>query len=151
MDPLTAYSLFCNIVTTVEGAVKLVRGLKELYESKAAFSRDHERVLENVGNLEVLIDTLSTQHAQISGVRSQPLLDKVASECQEVIENIRALLDRCAVKADGSRVSAVLKSWMASQATKSELQHLQSSLESRSSRLQMAIMCAIQYVYTIPS
>ena len=142
MDPITAFSLFCNIVTTVDAAVKTAKTLKELYSSSSGFYKEAKRLRDETDKLTAIANDLLSSQTQISSIPQHPLLQKVAAECLNVYQRIQLILDKCKVEPHGPRAIAVVKSWARSQKLKSELRSLQSELELSSDRLQTAMALA---------
>jgi uncharacterized protein YukE len=150
MDPLSAFSLFCNIITTADAAIKISKNLKDLYTSTSGFSKESQRIRDETTALAALLKEISSSQAQLSGVPQHPRVDKVAEECSEVCKGIQSILEKCKVDAHGSKTFAVIKAWATSQSTKSELQEMQTKLQERRGRLQEAMAIATQYACGIP-
>ncbi|KAH8898426.1 hypothetical protein GQ53DRAFT_837333 [Thozetella sp. PMI_491] len=139
MDPVTTYSLFCNIITTVDAAVSAAKNLKELYDSSSGFSREAQRIGIETEHLTSVANDLTSSQAQLSSITKNVVLNKVAEECVEISKRIQLVLEKCKVKPLGPRAVAVLKAWVKSQTVKRELQELQLELQSSSDRLQTAM------------
>ncbi|KAK0612560.1 hypothetical protein B0T17DRAFT_511741 [Bombardia bombarda] len=142
MDPLSAYSLFCNIVTTVDAAVKIGKSLKELYDSSNGFERESERLRAATDHLDTIVKTLASSQVPLS---SAPHLNRVVTECVDVTAKIQAILDKCRVPVQSKprlRAVAVVKAWAKSQSSMGELQTLQADLQASSDRLRDAMAVA---------
>jgi hypothetical protein len=142
MDPVTAYGLFCNIITMVDTAVKIAKNLKELYDSSNGFSKEAQRLREETDHLTAISNDLSASQVQLSSIPQHPLLTKVAEECVEVSKRIQLIQDKCKVNSQGLKAVAVFKAWVRSQNAKSELQGLQLELQTSRDRLQNAMALA---------
>ncbi|KAH6869180.1 hypothetical protein B0T10DRAFT_569027 [Thelonectria olida] len=144
MDPLTAFSLFCNIITTVEAVIKTGRELKELYESPSGLASDKQRLQHETAQLRQIATGLNTTRRNLASDPRQPLLVDIAQECADVTRKIDAILDECQAGGHGSRYITVVKAWVRSRKKKPELDRLLSELESTTQRLQTAIVAASQ-------
>jgi uncharacterized protein YoxC len=142
MDPVMVYSLFCNIITMVDAAVKIAKNLKELYVSSSGFSKEAQRLRDETERLTTIANDLSSSQVQLSSIPQHPLLNKVAEECVEVSERIQLILDKSKVNSQGPKAIAVVKAWARSQTAKSDLQGLQLELQSSSDRLRTAMALA---------
>ena len=142
MDPATIYALFCNIITTVDAAVKIAKNLKELYVSSSGFSKEAQRLIDETEHLTAIGNDLSSSQAQLSSIPQHSLLNKVTEGCGEVSKRIQLILEKCKVNPQGSKTVAVLKAWARSQTAKSELQGLQLELQSSSERLRTGMALA---------
>ncbi|RYP66289.1 hypothetical protein DL771_007871 [Monosporascus sp. 5C6A] len=143
MDPLTAFSLFCNIITTVEAVIKTGRELKELYESSGGLASDRQRLQHETAQLRKIATELNTTRRKLpSDPRQQPLLADIAKECADVTGKIDAILDECRTGGRGPRYITVVKAWVRSRKKKPELDRLLSELQSTTQRLQTAIAVA---------
>ncbi len=142
MDPVTIYSLFCNIITTVDAAVNIAKNLKELYVSSSGFSKEAQRLRDETEHLTAINNDLSSSQVRLSSFPQHPLLNKVTEECGEVSKRIQLILEKCKVNPQGPKTVAVLKAWVKSQTAKSELQGLQLELQSSSERLRTGMALA---------
>jgi hypothetical protein len=142
MDPVTAYGLFCNIITTVDAAVKIAKNLKELYNSSNGFSKEAKRLREETDHLITISNDLSASQVQLSSIPQHPLLARVAVECVEVSKRIQLIQDKCQVNSQGPKAVAVFKAWVRSQNAKSELHKLELELQTSSDRLRNAMALA---------
>ncbi len=146
MDPISAISLFGNVITIVDAGVKSVKSLKELYDSSTGFSRTDQRLRAEVSHLEAIVQSLSASQIELASCPQQPLLRKVAEECTEACTQIRVVLDKCKVNSQGPKAVAVLKAWAKSQSQKSEIRELQVELELCRERLRTAVAAATRFV-----
>jgi len=146
MDPLSAFSLFCNIITTVEAAIKIAKNLKELYTSTSGFSKESQCIRDEVTALTALCKEISSSEAQLSGLPRSPRIDKVAEECVELCKGLQSIVEKSRVDSHGSRAVAVLKAWTSSKSTNLQLQTLYTNLQERRGRLREAIALATRYV-----
>jgi uncharacterized protein YoxC len=142
MDPVTVYSLFCNIITMVDAAVKIAKNLKELYDSSSGFSKEAQRLQDETERLTTIANDLSSSQVQLPSIPQHPLLNKVAEECVEVSKRIQLILDKSKVNSQGPKAVAVVKAWARSRNAKSELQGLQLELQSSSDQLRTAMALA---------
>ncbi|KAK3319785.1 hypothetical protein B0T19DRAFT_271667 [Cercophora scortea] len=145
MDPISAFSLFCNIYTTVDGAVKIGKNIKELYDSATGLSKKAQRLHDELQDLNGCIQTLSSDHEKLSSLPAQPPhLSKVSSECLQVTAKIQAILDKCRVNDSKKdrRCLAVLKAIVRSRRARSELETLQADMKAHCEALRDAIAVA---------
>jgi hypothetical protein len=142
MDPILTFGLFCNIVTIVDAAVKIVKNLKDLYDSSRGLSKESQRLRDETEHLTAISTDLSANQVQLSSIPQHPLLIKVAEECIEVSNRIQLILDKCKVNSQGPKAIAVFKAWVKSQNAKSELQVLQLELQTSCDRLRNAMALA---------
>jgi hypothetical protein len=142
MDPGTVYSLFCDIITLVDGAIKTAKSLNELYHSSSGLSKEAQRLQDQTEHLTAIANSLSSSQAQLRLMPQRPLLNKVVEECVEVSRMIQLILDKSKVDHSGPKAVAVLKAWTRSQTTKAELQELQLELQANSDRLRNVMALA---------
>jgi signal transduction histidine kinase len=145
MEPLTTFSLFCNIVTTVDAAIRISRELKELYDSSSGLVGDKQRLQRETAQMRKIIAELNATRRKLPADPVQhPLIAEIAKECADLTDKINAILDEC--KAEGGRPKyiAVVKAWRRSRKKKPELDKLLSELQSTTQRLQTAIAAASQ-------
>lgn len=153
MDPISAFSLFCNVVQTVEVAVKTGQTLVELYNSSTGFPKDSETLLIATGSLKdsigILKDAQIQLHPPSLGTSSTTpagiQVASVAAECAASVDKIEALLDKCKVKKKASILAAGSAMFRAKR-YKSELTELQKGMEASRESLKMAIAVATRYV-----
>lgn len=151
MDPLTAFSVFCNIITTVEAAVKTGKELKQLYDATSGLTGNHERVERSAAQLRKIAGELDTARRTLpSGSQQQPLFVGIAKECKDVTDKIDAILVECRVDDRGPKLVAVFKATVRTRRRKSELDRLLSEMESATKSLQISIAVASQYVAQKP-
>ena len=147
MDPLTAFSLFCNIITTIEAVIDTGREIKELYDSSTGLARDKQRLQHSTAQLRRVATELNSARRKLpSDPHEQPLFAEIAKECADVTNKIDALLAECQVGDRGPRHVAVAKAWIRSRKKKPELNQLLSELKSATRSLQLSIIAASQYV-----
>lgn len=147
MDPLAAFSLFCNIITTVEVAVKTGRELKQLYESPSGLTGDKEQLQKSTSQLRKIATELnSTRRRLPTDSQQHPIFVEIAKECADVTDKIDAILSECQVGGRGPRRIAVVKAWVRSRKKQPELERLLAELQSTTQRLQTSIAAASQYV-----
>jgi hypothetical protein len=146
MDPITSFSVFCNILTVVDVGVRTGRKLKELYDSPGGFTRESALLQRETENLRKTAAELAKCQSQLSPNPHQPLLIKVANECVNVSSKIQALLEECKVDPKSTRTAAVIKSWMRSERKKGELYRLQEELQSSAEGLKTAMAAASRCV-----
>ena len=152
MDPLSAFSLFCNIVQTVEVAVKTGQTLVELYNSSTGFPRDTQTLLSTTGSLKESVGILKNAQIQLQPLSSQTSsptpsgiqVASVAAQCAASVVKIEALLDKCKVKKKASLLAAAHAMFRAKR-YKSELTELQKEMEASRESLKMAVAVATQY------
>jgi hypothetical protein len=142
MDPVTAYSLFCNVIAMVDAAVRVAKNIKELYDSSSGFSKEAHRLQHETDILTTIANDLSSSQVQLSSITHHPLLKRVAEECVEVSKRIQMILDKCKVNSQGPKTIAVIKAWARSKSARSELQELQLELQSSTDRLRAAMAFA---------
>ncbi|OAQ75403.1 P-loop containing nucleoside triphosphate hydrolase [Purpureocillium lilacinum] len=145
MDPLTAFSVFCNIITTVEAAVKTGKELKQLYDAASGLTGNHERVERSAAQLRKIAGELDTARRTLpSGSQQQPLFVDIAKECKDVTDKIDAILVECRVDGRGPKLVAVFKATVRTRRRRSELDRLLSEMESATKSLQISIAVASQ-------
>jgi hypothetical protein len=94
MDPITACSLFTNVITIVDAAIKASKTIRELYTSSTGFSKETQRLKDEMAHLETITATLAPIEAQLSSVPQQRLLTKVVDECSDVSKRFASSLTR---------------------------------------------------------
>lgn len=143
MDPISIFSLFCNVLTVVDAAIKTTKTLKDLYDSSSGYSKINQQIQDEANHLEEVANELSLSQSQLASSRPQhPLLAKVTEECNRIAEKIQLVLDQCKVSSKGPRTVAVLKSWAKTHTRKSEISNLFKDLQACSDRLNSAMALA---------
>src|SRR4051794_12201423 len=98
MDPITAFSLAVNVITTVDVAVKTGKTLRELYESTSGFTRETEELIQATGQLEKALAGLDSAQSQLTAAQSPGVDDTTATaarQCSEAMRAIKAILEQC--------------------------------------------------------
>jgi len=145
MDPLTAFSLFCNIITTVEAAVKTGKQLKQLYDSPNGLDGDKALLLKNTSQFRKIAAELSSSRRKLpTGAQASPVFVEIANDCIRVTDQIDAILSQCQVGGLGPRRIAVVKAWVRSRKKRPELERLLSEFQSATQTLQTSIAVASQ-------
>ncbi|KAM7189474.1 hypothetical protein V8F33_010057 [Rhypophila sp. PSN 637] len=143
MDPISAFGLFCNVLTVVDAAANATRGLRVLYNSTSGLSKFNERIQDQTNRLGEIAKELSSSKDQLELVSPQrPLVGKVALECRLAAEQVDVILNKCRVDAQSPKTLAVLKAWVVSSRKKSEIEHLQAQFEARADELRTAMAAA---------
>jgi len=143
MDPISIFSLFCNVLTVVDAAIKTTKTMKDLYDSSTGYSKTNQGIQDEAGHLEEIAKELSLSQSQLASYRPHhPLLGKVTEECTRISEKVQLVLGECKVSSKGPRAVAVLKSWAKTQARKSEINDLFKDLQACSDRLNTAMALA---------
>lgn len=145
MDPLTAFSLFCNIVTTVEAAIKAGKQLKQLYDSPDGLDGDKALLLKNTSQFRKIAAELGNARRKLpTGAQAAPVFIEIAKDCVRVTDQIDAILSQCQVGGLGPRRIAVVKAWVRSRKKRPELERLLSELQLMTQILQTSIAAASQ-------
>ncbi|UNI15720.1 hypothetical protein JDV02_002226 [Purpureocillium takamizusanense] len=143
MDPLTAFSLFCNIVTTVDAAIKTAKQLKELYDAPRGLTGHMERVRRSAAQLGQLVNKLDSERRKVSSESHQRgLFADIASDCKDMAGRIEEIIRECRVDDRGPRIWAVSKALFRHGETKSELDRLLSEMQSKMKTLHLSITAA---------
>ncbi|KAM7211953.1 hypothetical protein V8F06_012662 [Rhypophila decipiens] len=143
MDPISAFGLFCNVLTVVDAAANATRGLRVLYNSTSGLSKFNERIQDQTNRLGEIAKELSSTKDQLELASPQrPLVGKVAQECRLAAEQVNVILNKCRVDAQSPKTLAVLKAWVVSSRKKSEIEHLQAQFEARADELRTAMAAA---------
>lgn len=128
MDPISAFSLAVNVLSTVDIAVKTGKTLWDLYKSTSGFTKQTDKLLLAMSQFDAALGQLAN-----------PRLDASASErCSATIKEIRAMLDLCKARKPSS-VASALQAKAQYTKHKSELQDLQKELESATGQLRTAL------------
>jgi uncharacterized protein YoxC len=147
MEPLSALSVACNIITITDTAVKTAKTLHELYNSTSGFSSKNENLVKETDHLKQAIEQLRQAGSQLTA--SQPHdanITRATDHCDQVVKSITAILDECRVKKPKSTRS-VMKAW-----GKLHLKHssnlldLQTSLQSATDQLNISLVIATRSV-----
>ena len=143
MDPLTAFSLFCNIITTIDAAVKTGRELKQLYESPNGLTSDKEQLQKSTSQLREIATELNSSRRRLpTDPQQQPLFVEIAKEYADITDKIDAILSECQVSGRGPRRIAMVKAWVRSRKKQPELESLLAELQSTTQRLLISIAAA---------
>lgn len=148
MDPISAFSLFCNVAQTVETAVKTGQTLVELYRSSYGLAKDTQSLSTATVHLSNSIRVLRDAQAQLQPATTSAgstQMASIARECDAFAKKIQILLDKCKVKKKGS-IMAAGGAMIRSRWYKSELADLQKEMETSRDSLAMAISVASGYV-----
>lgn len=138
MDPMSALSLACNVITIADAAVTTGRTLWGLYNSTSGFTEETEQVVLVVSQFEKALEALRPARNQLATSASPDLnIGNAVQQCDEIIQAIAAILDQCRVKRTAS-ARAVMKAWFRSNVKhKAALEKLQTDLQSATNQLQM--------------
>lgn len=95
MDPLSAVSLFCNILDLADKAIKAVTLFRELYVSSNGRTERDTALLNFTSDLEEILDSLSASHvaAGPSAGSANVLLSRVTQKCKQLAFEIQKTLN----------------------------------------------------------
>ncbi|KAK4675962.1 hypothetical protein QC764_507830 [Podospora pseudoanserina] len=131
MDPISAFSLAVNVLSTVDIAVKTGKTLWDLYKSTSGFTKQTDKLLLAMSQFDAALGQLANPRLDASA--------RLASErCSATIKEIRAMLDLCKARKPSS-VASALQAKAQYTKHKSELQDLQKELESATGQLRTAL------------
>lgn len=139
LEPLSALSLFCNVLDLAEKGVKAVKFAKDTYGAADGIAKDHRNLLVFTMQMEDIVIGIrgSVQTVDVLQTADEEVL-KVAATCQDLINQYKSVLDRCRAQKKGS-VSASTKATVRSVFAKGELENLHQSLEAQGSMLRTAL------------
>lgn len=100
MDPLSAVSLFCNILDLADKAIKAVTLFQELYVSLDGRSERDTALLNFTSQLKEILDSLPVSHAAAGSTADSTnvLLSTVTRKCKQLASEILQIIDYCKVR-----------------------------------------------------
>ena len=135
MDPLTALSLACNIITLTDAAIKTGKEFRELYESPSGRTRQSERQNEALVRFRNELQKIQPSHTQFAASKYFNKDAIAAAECcSKTVGTIVGILNKCKVQEKGKSIAAA-KAWCQIVINKSKLERLQLDLESQTKHL----------------
>lgn len=139
LEPLSALSLFCNVLELAEKGVKAVKFAKDTYAAADGIAKDHRNLLAFSTQMEDIVIGIrgSVQTVDVLQTADEEVL-KVAATCQDLINQYKSVLERCRAQKRGS-ISASTKATIRSVFAKGELENLYQSLEAQGSMLRTAL------------
>lgn len=141
MDPLTAFSLACNVITVVDTAVKCGKTVVELYDSTDGYTRDSKAVLKALGDWETIETDLETAEAQVPRTPLHKSLHEAAVDCLRISRQIKDILVSCRAYPSGSWISAT-KGMLKVTVKKSKISQLSNQLEQSALRVTSLVAAA---------
>ncbi|KAK0671548.1 hypothetical protein QBC41DRAFT_54841 [Cercophora samala] len=136
MDPISAFSLTVNVLSTVDIAVRTGKTLWELYKSTSGFTKQTDDLRAAIGQFDAALGELSTPALGLN-----TSTNAAAQQCSQTIRDIRAIIDSCKARKQSSVISAV-KAKLEATKQKSKLQNLQEQLERMSTQLRFLLAIA---------
>src|SRR5207237_442993 len=103
MDPITAISFAASILTFIDFSQKIISGTFEVIKSGSTAENTHVSAVMN--NLYHVTKELSNRPQGYS--KHEDALNTLASECQDVSEELRRLLDRLKGQAGSSKWKSI--------------------------------------------
>ncbi|KAF2741679.1 hypothetical protein M011DRAFT_330937 [Sporormia fimetaria CBS 119925] len=142
MDPISALSVASSIIAIVDAAVKSGKNIYEVYNSLSGLSDKAQRIATATDGLQNAIAQLRQSSSQLTACQSQdPNVGRAATQCEQVIKSIKAILDDCkATKPESARSTA--KAYVNLIKNKSDLKQLLSDLESATEKLKLSLAIA---------
>ena len=149
MDPLTAFSLACNVIQIIDFSAKIVTKCKELYKDGAlAKNRDIESVAKSLANVSTdlkLPETFPSAESVQQGYQEDEDLLKLAQQCSETANELICELQKLAIQGTHRKRDAVLKAiketW-----NKSIIEGIEERLEQHRRTLNTLILINLRYV-----
>jgi Tfp pilus tip-associated adhesin PilY1 len=143
MEPMTALSVACNVLTIVDAAVNSSKTLWELYNSASGFTKETHRLVETTKQLQESLQSLNSARGQLVASQSpNSHIFAAAKQCDEISQAITAILAKCKVK-EKSSISSAAKAWLKSKVKhRAELEDNYSKLQSASDGLRTALAIA---------
>jgi len=138
MDPLTAFSFTCNVITAVDAAVKCGRTIAELYDSTSGYTRETGSLLKVLRDWDVVERDLNEAIIQIPRSESHRKVQEAAANCAQAARQMHTILTACQAGRKGS-LKAAVKGFFKTLVTKSEVARLRSQLDQSANRLSLHV------------
>lgn len=106
MDPFSALTIASSVVQFVDFGVKLIATTRELYKSPTGTSIRHTELEEKSKRLASIAGALSDAGSS-DNIRVDAGLKKIVNECNDVVNQLRKLLDDLKVHTSTSQVAAI--------------------------------------------
>jgi len=144
MDPISAFSLAVNILTTVDMAIKTGATLRELYESTSGFTKETDGLVETTKQYSKSLSALEDAQLQLTSI-NDPAMTAAAQNCRRAIDAIQAILAKCKVPKKSSFRATTRTFFRLKVRYKGQLDEQQEALESATEQLRTALAVATRY------
>ncbi|KAF2742491.1 hypothetical protein M011DRAFT_481660 [Sporormia fimetaria CBS 119925] len=143
MEPLSALSVACNIITLIDASVKSFKAIYDLYNSATGFSKESEALIQQTDLLKDTIAQLRQAGTQLTAISPAGAgVQEATKYCDQVVQDLSALLAECRVEKAKSK-RAILKAWTRTNIKhKSNLEDLQSRLRASTDQLKLSLAMA---------
>lgn len=127
MDPLTAFGLVVNILTACDYSIKAVTAVKAVYDSSTGTIAEHEQLKQSVSDIREMTGRLKACRSTAEPSADEMNLLSLATRCQDVSGEIKAILER--IKAKNPRsISGSIAAVVRGLVKKEKLNELQETL-----------------------
>lgn len=108
MEPLTALSLFCNIVDICDHAIKVCKASREIYRSATGRRAQDEELLKYVGELQEILNSVRLSSSKLNTDNLYKSIVEPLDRMEAKSAAVRETLDSFRTKRSGSRISAAV-------------------------------------------
>jgi N-terminal domain on NACHT_NTPase and P-loop NTPases len=146
MDPITTVGFASSSLTFIDFSQRLISGTFEVIKSESTSENVHVSVVIN--DLRDATKELSNHPLGLS--KHEHALQTLASECQELSEDLQKLLNKLMVTAESSKWKSA-KIALRSMWKKEEVAELQNRLDKYRSQILLRLVLILNYIITNPS
>lgn len=108
MEPLTALSLFCNIVDICDHAIKVCKASREIYRSATGRRAQDEELLRYVGELQEILNSVRLSSSKLNTDTLYKSIVGPLDRLEAKSAAVRDTLDSFRTNRPGNRLSAVI-------------------------------------------
>lgn len=106
MEPLTALSLFCNIVDICDHAIKVCKASREIYRSATGRRAQDEELLKYVGELQEILNSVRLSSSRLNTGNLYKSIAEPLDRLEAKSAAVRETLDSFRTKRPGNPLSA---------------------------------------------
>ena len=147
MEPVSALALACNILDLIERGYKCAATIKEVHDSDTGLLKKHEVLVGEIDTLSDIAGALEKTQQEISKSPVDARMREFAKKCLSICAAIRALVNQCKPEKEWSLLSAA-QAFVRIRLRKSDIETLQSELESAQKMMDSLVMAKTLYVAT---
>ncbi len=149
MDPISAFSLACNVIQVVDFSIKVASTCRELYKNGiAAEHQETEIMSEHLTGLRSSLlssSVFSTSRVSQQTNEDENKLKEIATSCSETAAELVALLQSLRVEGPHKRRQAVTKTAKASWESR-KIESIQAKLKQYQEVLDTRILVSLRFV-----
>lgn len=108
MEPLTALSLFCNIVDICDHAIKVCKASRDIYRSATGRRAQDEELLKYIGELQDILNSVRLSSSKLNTGNLYKSILEPLDRLEAKSAAVRETLDSFRTNRPGNRLSAVI-------------------------------------------